>query len=760
MACLLLAGCRDKYVEPEEQEEPEGQVVPEEVKSYELFLGTIADFSADENIEQFNIPATRARLTDGQQLVWDKGEHIGIFSDKQGVRKYQYSDDAFHGEAIEGNHFYAFYPFRTDATIDPENPYLLHTRIQYNDLYREGSFSRPLPMVAVSENNELHFEHTCGVLHFSVSSSLYLKIVYLLANDPSELLIGNGVIDLSEEHPVFKMVPDDEIMRNQIDYWVEKASNPDQPIDLYYIVPVGVYKKGFTLRMKGYDLETGETFVYDKVTEKPVEVRRAVITSFSAVDYDDQLHEDRDSQRKERQALMDLYNATDGDHWVRNDNWGSDKPLSEWFGVIMNDGGTHVLRLYLNGNGLKGELPASLGDLKSITRLLLSDNELTGELPASLSNLTQMTAFCLHNNQLTGTIPDSFVNLTNLQFLWVHENHMDGTLSEALLKSDWWNNDLLDKKLFQAKGYRLKYGWLYESTDFSEDGKVVQLQTHALGKGIPIVITGDAYSDRLMDRFEQRAHETMEFFFDIEPYTTFRSCFDVYMVKAVSKNEVVDEDTVFSTDQYSAVYFVADFDAIYDYLYRVPAFEQELGNGVGIVLVHGGEIRSVCFHSEDRNSITLSIEGDEYVFQHEADGHGFAYLADEYCYDDPTGNTRFNAYADLDYWHNKGRCLNLDYHKDPVQVYWGSFIFNPDYSVEGIGVYEGGWGSYSKGIYRPTVTSIMSNPQASQRFNAPCRWIIYQRIMQCAGLEYSFEDFLEYDKKNLAEIASEAPAMN
>ena len=761
MACLLLAGCRDQYVEPEEQKEPEEHkdpekpedpVVPEQEKSYEIFTASIADFGTEASSDY--LVATRARLTDGQQLIWDEVDTLGIFSDKQGIGAYGYSDGAFHGEAIEGNQFHAFYPYRKDATIDPENPNLLHTRLPYNDRYREGSFSRPLPMVAVSGNNELHFKHTCGVLHFSIKSSLYLKLVNLLANDRSEMLIGNGVIDLSEENPVFKMVPDDEPMRYQVDYWVEKASNPDQPIDLYFIVPVGVYKKGITLRMKGHDLETGEVFTYEKVTEKPVEVHRAVITSFSVVDYDDLLQEEMDSRMKERQALMDLYNATDGDHWVRNDNWGSDKPLSEWYGIRMDDKGTHVRVIELFNNGLKGEIPSSIGNLKHLAYLNMPLNELTGELPESIGDLTQLCSISLYKNQLTGTIPDSFVNLTNLYYLWVQGNHMDGTLSEALLKSDWWFN-LYDIRLVQASGYKLKYGWLYESADFSEDGKMVQLQSHTQGNGIPVVITGEAYSDRLMDRFEQRARESMEFFFDIEPYTTFRSCFDVYMVKAVSRNEVLGEDVVFSTD-HDGDSFITDFNAITEYLHKVPSFEQELGNGVGIVLLHDRDGRSFCRSYTDRNAITLSIEGDDYVLQHEAGGHGFAHLGDEYYYDDPTGNTRFTDIFSLNYWHNLGWYLNVDYHNDPAQVYWCGFISNPDYAVEGIGVYEGGWGRYSKGIYRPTETSIMSNPQASHRFNAPCRWIIYQNIMKWAGLECSFGDFLEYDKKNLAEIASEA----
>ena len=742
LSCLLLVGCQEEDV-----------VVPE--KSYESFHATIENIGTEGFIEQFI--TTRSHLVHEQEVLWDEGDSIGIFSDKQEVGKYLYSNGAFNGERIEGKEFHAFYPFKQDA-IDPENPNLIHTRLHYRDKYEEGTFSRPLPMVAVSENNELHFEHTCGILHFSVRSSLYVKLVYLLANDRSELICGNGVIDLSEETPVFKMVPDDETLRYQIDYWVEDVLNPDQPTDIYFIVPVGVYKKGITLRMKGYDLKTGEELIFNKVTEKPVEVRRAVIKSYSVVDYDDLLHEEMDSRKKERQALMDLYHATDGDHWKRNDNWGSDKPLSEWYGIVMNDNGTHVRKIELYDNGLKGELPASIGDLKSLEILYLPKNQLTGELPETIGNLTRLEALYLYYNQLTGTIPDSFVNLTNLYYLWVQGNHMDGTLSEALLKSDWWNN-LFDKRILQAKGYKLKYGWLYESTDFSEDGTVVELQTHTEGNGIPIVITGEAYSDRMMDRFEQLARESMEYFFDIEPYTTFRSCFDVYMVKAVSRNEVLGEDVVFSTD-HDGDGFITDLDAITEYLHKVPAFEPELGNAVGIVILHDREGRSFCMHYEDRNAITLTIEHDDYVLQHEAGGHGFGHLGDEYFYDDPTGNTRFKDVISLSNQHKVGWFLNLDSRSDPTKVYWCDFIANSDYAVEVIGVYEGGLARYSKGIYRPTEASIMSNPQASHRFNAPSRWIIYQRLMQWAGLECSFEDFLEYDRKNLAEIASEAQATN
>ena len=758
MAFLLLASCQNVHPEepderPEDKEKEENVVPPELEKSYEAFLASIADLSAEASTESFSVAATRSHLAEGQKVVWNEGDSIGIFSDKQGIGKYLYSNGAFKGARIEGKEFRAFYPFSQNA-VDPEKPNLIHARLHYSDRTKDGFFSRPLPLVAVSKDNELHFEQTCGILHFSVKSSLYVKLVYLLANNKSELLCGNGVIDLSEEPPVFKMVPDNEEKRYQIDYWVESYLTPNKPVDFYFIVPVGVYKQGITLRIKGHNTETGEEIILEKVTGKAVEVRRGVITSFSTVDYDNLIHEE---YMQERQALMDLYNATDGDHWVRNDNWGSDKPLNEWYGIVTYR--NRVCEIGLFNNGLKGKIPSSIANLNSLCLLYLPQNELTGDLPETIGSLTYLQGIYLHNNKLTGTIPDSFVNLTNLKDLWLNGNHMNGTLSEALLKSDWWLN-LPDKKLVQALGYKLKYSWLYESTNFLEDGKVVQVQTHTVGKGIPIVITGDAYSDRLLDTFEHQALESMEFFFGIEPFTTFRSCFDVYLVKAVSKNEVLGEDTVFSSDDFYGGIFVTVMDSITKYLHKVPAFEQELGNGVGIVLIRGGEARSFCVTDNTRNSIALSLESDDLVLQHEACGHGFGKLGDEYSYDDLTGNARFTDFSALSYYHSVGQFLNLDANSDPTKVYWSDFITNSDYAIEEIGVYEGGFSKYSKDIYRPTKTSIMQNPQANSRFSAPCRWIIYQRIMECAGLNYSFEDFLEYDKKNLAEIASTPQTSN
>lgn len=81
----------------------------------------------------------------------------------------------------------------------------------------------------------------------------------------------------------------------------------------------------------------------------------------------------------DREALVALYNATDGPNWRSNGNWLSERPLSEWSGVTATNG--------------------------RVTRLVLHDNRLTGTIPSGLGNLTNLQSLSLDGNQLTGTIP-------------------------------------------------------------------------------------------------------------------------------------------------------------------------------------------------------------------------------------------------------------------------------------------------------------------------------------------------------------------
>ena len=118
----------------------------------------------------------------------------------------------------------------------------------------------------------------------------------------------------------------------------------------------------------------------------------------------------------DRDALVALYNATDGANWTNNDNWLSGEPLGSWHGVRVDSDG-RVNRLYLSSNQLTGTIPRELGNLANLDGLYLSSNQLTGTIPRELGNLANLDGLYLSSNQLTGTIPRELGNLANLETL-------------------------------------------------------------------------------------------------------------------------------------------------------------------------------------------------------------------------------------------------------------------------------------------------------------------------------------------------------
>ena len=105
----------------------------------------------------------------------------------------------------------------------------------------------------------------------------------------------------------------------------------------------------------------------------------------------------------EREILLRFYAATGGPEgmWEDASNWGSARPLEEWYGVFV-DGDGKVDSLILTGNGLDGVLPESLGRLTGLTALDLMGNRLSGTIPAALGSLANLDFLDLSRNRLTG----------------------------------------------------------------------------------------------------------------------------------------------------------------------------------------------------------------------------------------------------------------------------------------------------------------------------------------------------------------------
>ena len=134
----------------------------------------------------------------------------------------------------------------------------------------------------------------------------------------------------------------------------------------------------------------------------------------------------------DKDALIALYCATDGDNWTNKTGWLTDAGLNMWHGVYVASPGDPVTELTLHDNNLTGTIPPELRNLTSLTLLWLRENNLTGAIPPELGSLTNLGYLQLQQNQLTGAIPSALGNLTSLADLYLYENQLTGAIPSAL----------------------------------------------------------------------------------------------------------------------------------------------------------------------------------------------------------------------------------------------------------------------------------------------------------------------------------------
>jgi len=128
----------------------------------------------------------------------------------------------------------------------------------------------------------------------------------------------------------------------------------------------------------------------------------------------------------ECEALVALYESTDGDNWTDNTGWLETNTPCSWYGVACAD--SNVIRISRWNNQLSGSVPPEIGNLTALKELYLHDNQLTA-LPSEIGNLTVLRELYLYNNQLTA-FPSEIGNLTALEYLALYSNQLTDLPSE------------------------------------------------------------------------------------------------------------------------------------------------------------------------------------------------------------------------------------------------------------------------------------------------------------------------------------------
>lgn len=316
--------------------------------------------------------------------------------------------------------------------------------------------------------------------------------------------------------------------------------------------------------------------------------------------------------------------------------------------------------------------------------------------------------------------------------------------------------------VLKDKGYTTSCSVSQCSYDYDED-EVITLQKATRGNGVNLVFLGDGYNNKDIANgtYLKDMKQQMEYFFGVEPYTTYRDYFNVYTAIALSQESGVGTvntlcDNKFETTFTGGASLMCNTNDVFKYALRMPTVNSGNLNQTLIVLTpNTTDYGGVTSMWADGSAIAITPKSaDDYpydsrgIVQHEAGGHGFGKLGDECIYHNEFVSNcpcrccphekEFNA-AKANGWFE-----NLSLTAKMHEVPWSHLIFNNKYSAV-VDIYEGGF-MHSRGVFRSELNSCMNNN--IPYFSTISREAIVKRIKQYAGETYSFDEFVKNDSPN------------
>ena len=310
-----------------------------------------------------------------------------------------------------------------------------------------------------------------------------------------------------------------------------------------------------------------------------------------------------------------------------------------------------------------------------------------------------------------------------------------------------------------------QYGYEYGEDEWI----TLQKATKGNNGGINIVLLGDGFNakDIASGKYLNDIKQEVEYFFGIEPYKTYRDYFNVYTAIPLSTESGVGTvNTIrynrFNTTFTGGVGLKADYDEVFDYALGAPTVNKGNLNQTLIIMVpNSTDYGGICQMWEDGSAIAFCPQSTygypldtRGVIQHEAGGHGFGKLGDEYIYHNAfidfcgcscCGHVlEFNAAKSLG-WYD-----NLELTGKMHSVGWSHLIFDDRYS-DIVDIYEGGY-MHNRGVFRSEPNSCMNND--IPYYSTISRESIVKRIKAYAGETYSFEDFVKNDKRDAGIVES------
>lgn len=321
---------------------------------------------------------------------------------------------------------------------------------------------------------------------------------------------------------------------------------------------------------------------------------------------------------------------------------------------------------------------------------------------------------------------------------------------------------LLDGKEYRSTMKVEQYDYEYG------DGDVVTLQEATVGAGVNIVLMGDCFDakDISEGKYLSAIEEAYGYFFDIEPYLTYKDYFNVYGVFGMSADSGMGTANTIREARFGSQYTLnegvsPDFETTFAAACLAP-IDDDVARTLIIMIENSSDYSGLCYMWGDGSAVAvvpMSEDPAPYDFRglvhHEAGGHGFGKLADEYIYHNTfiqscsmgCGNlkeTEVKTYQSFGFYENVS--LTGDFQSVP----WAHLIIDPQYSNI-VDVYEGAV-LHTRGVFRSEPVSCMNNN--IPYYNAISREAMVKRIKKYAGEEYSFADFKANDKESLPSVTT------
>jgi len=275
-----------------------------------------------------------------------------------------------------------------------------------------------------------------------------------------------------------------------------------------------------------------------------------------------------------------------------------------------------------------------------------------------------------------------------------------------------------------------------------------------------IIFLGDGYTvEDYVDggKFDQDMTTGINAFFNVEPYKSYKSYFKVYKVAAYSQDSGVTQldksiakKTAFNTVFKGGSSMDADEFIVFKYAAKVPGMEWtnsyateanqisgKLQNTLVVLVVNQDRYAGTNWSWSDGKAISIcpvstsTKAGINFknVINHEAGGHGFGRLADEYISSENSGKTiPEDSKTNFKAWVTYGFYPNVDVTNDQLLLRWKHFLGKAGYDA--VGAFEGAL-YYSLGAWKPESSSCMVYNEPY--YNAPSRENIVKRILRTAA---------------------------